>query len=70
MRQKEILALRWKDVDFDNFTLEVNQVLTHDGKDFLDGTKTESGQKTIHLSQSTIKVLRMQKNKVNKEKSG
>lgn len=68
MRQGEILGLRWKDVDLDKGLIKINQTLSHDGKIFISGAKTKSSLRTINLSLSGIKVLKVRKLAVSKEK--
>lgn len=58
MRQGEILGLRWLDVDLDRHILFVRQILTHDGKQFVSGTKTSSGVRSIALDAETVTVMR------------
>lgn len=72
MRQGEILALRWKDIDFENECLYVRQTLTHDGKEFKNGAKSKAGNRSIGLDTHTISVLKQQRKKVvaNKLKYG
>lgn len=61
MRQGEILGLRWKDIDFDNKTLTIHQVLGHNGKVIYSGAKNKTSERTIPLTELTIKALRIQK---------
>src|SRR3954462_9595141 len=68
MRRGEILGLRWKDVDLDKGMLSVRQTLSKDGKQFLNGAKTDSSIRSIKLSEETIAVLRKQKARIAKEK--
>ncbi|WP_258957522.1 site-specific integrase [Brevibacillus centrosporus] len=68
MRQGEILGLRWKDIVFENGTLQVRQTLSHDGKHFSEATKTKSSTRTITLTEKTIEELKAHKKKVAKEK--
>lgn len=58
MRQGEILGLRWKDVDFENRTISIQQTLQHDGKTFQTGTKTESGNRSIGVDKVTLAALK------------
>lgn len=58
MRQGEILGLRWKDVDFDNKILSINQILSHDAKELQAGTKTDSGSRTVAIDQQTADELK------------
>ncbi|UFJ41709.1 site-specific integrase [Brevibacillus humidisoli] len=68
MRQGEILALQWKDIDFENGFLRVTQILSHDGKEILPYTKTKSGTRTIDLPDETIAELKKHKVRIAKEK--
>lgn len=68
MRQSEILAVRFKDIDFENGTLQVRQTLSHDGKQIYKETKTKSSTRTISLTEKTIEELKAHKKKVAKEK--
>jgi integrase len=61
MRQGEILGLRWKDIDLDKRQLNIKQTLSHDGKSFLSGAKTKTSLRTVHLSESIIRVLKARK---------
>lgn len=61
MRKGELLGLRWKDIDFKNKKLTVNQVLTQKNKELIIGAKTKASHRTIDLSDSTIKVLKTHK---------
>lgn len=58
VRQGELLALRWKDVDLERGTIHIRQTLSHDGKEFISGAKTASGVRPITLLSETIKVLK------------
>ncbi|WJQ79835.1 site-specific integrase [Brevibacillus brevis] len=68
MRQGEILALQWKDIDFENGFLRVTQILSHDGKEILPYTKTKSGTRTIDLPDEIITELKKHKVRIAKEK--
>lgn len=68
MRQGEILGLRWRDIDFYNHSLTINQVLSHDGKEMIKGAKTKTSNRTIDLSDSTIKILKTHKKIIIQEK--
>jgi integrase len=58
MRQGELLGLRWKDIDLENHSLSVKQVLSHNGKEFHTGAKTKAGNRTITLSEDTVLKLK------------
>ena len=50
MRKGEILALKWKDIDFENDLIEVYKSVYHEGdKPKLKGTKTEAGTRIVPL---------------------
>lgn len=68
MRQGEILGLRWKDIDLSRGLIMIRQTLSHDGKTFIPGAKTQSSLRTINLSDLTIKFLKNKKYKIAKEK--
>ncbi|OAX49906.1 site-specific integrase [Paenibacillus sp. AD87] len=68
MRQSEILALRWKDIDFDEGILRVRQTLSHDGKVLIQATKTKSSSRTITLVSRLIHELKKQQRINKKEK--
>ena len=60
LRQGELLALRWPDVDLDAGTLTVRHTLrrrTHE----LGEPKTKSGQRTLELAGAAIDALRVQR---------
>lgn len=54
MRQGEILGLRWKDIDEENRTISIVQTLSHDGKEFNVGAKTDSGNRVIAIDEQTL----------------
>lgn len=68
MRQGEILALRWKDIDFNNNTLSIKQTLNHAGNKIIAGAKTKSGQRSIALPNETIHFLVKHKETIDNEK--
>ncbi|MBJ6361840.1 site-specific integrase [Paenibacillus sp. MAHUQ-46] len=68
MRQSEILAIRWKDVDFENGVLHVRQTLSHDGKHIYQDTKTKSSTRSITLIEKTMDSLKEHRKKVKKQK--
>lgn len=59
MRQSEILALRWVDVDLVNKTISVRQAYTlaEVGHDF-DDTKSDSSVRSIALFENTVRLLK------------
>ncbi|AOZ91643.1 site-specific integrase [Paenibacillus crassostreae] len=68
MRQGEILGLRWKDVDFERRTISIVQILSHNGKEFQTGAKTDSGSRSIGVDRSTIAELRGLQKRCREEK--
>lgn len=68
MRQSEILALRWKDIDLDEGILRVRQTLSHDGKVLIQATKTKSSSRAITLVSRLILELKKQQRINKKEK--
>ncbi|NLM65873.1 MAG: site-specific integrase, partial [Enterococcus sp.] len=60
LRKGELLGLRWKDIDFKNQTLSVNQTLTtvEGWKLAFQTPKTEKSLRTISLDENTLQVIR------------
>lgn len=69
MRQSEILALRWDDVDFQAKTISVRQAYTkaEKGHDF-DDTKSDASERSISLFPHTIEMLKQHRKLQNEEK--
>jgi integrase len=58
MRQGELLALKWKDVDLENARLSVRRTITKNGGRLLLGEpKTKNSRRTIHLTKASVRVL-------------
>src|SRR5215217_5959066 len=58
MRQGELLALKWVDVDLEGGRLRVRRTLTHADKAFVLGEpKTKNSRRTIRLTKGTISAL-------------
>ncbi len=58
MRQDELLALKWEDVDLEGGRLRVRRTLTHADKAFVLGEpKTKNSRRTIRLTKGTISAL-------------
>ena len=55
MRNGEVLALKWSDVDLDAGTLRVNRTIFNG---VVSAPKTSSGKRTIRLSQMAIRALK------------
>ncbi|MFL1696498.1 tyrosine-type recombinase/integrase, partial [Weissella kandleri] len=60
MRKGEALALKWSDVDFDKYTIDINKALSVDknGNAILSTTKTKAGNRVVRLDKRTIGVLK------------
>lgn len=60
MRRGELLALRWKDVDFDRGRVQVEQSIetTKEGGTRFKPPKTKHGRRAITLPKSTVALLR------------
>lgn len=58
MRQGELLALKWKDVDLENARLSVRRTITKSGGRLLLGEpKTKNSRRTIHLTEASVRAL-------------
>lgn len=68
MRQAEILGLRWQDVDFEDCSLSIVQILSHDGKVLKTGTKTKAGMRKVHLPVEAMEFLKRYKRMVTLER--
>jgi integrase len=59
MRQGELLALKWDDVDLERGMLRVRRTLTHAGKAFVFGEpKTKKSRRTIRLTAGAVQALK------------
>lgn len=59
LRQGELLALRWKDLDLEERTLQVRRTVTKDGgKLGIGPTKTAKGRRTVKLTRDATEALR------------
>jgi integrase len=59
MRQGELLALKWRDVDLENATVSVRRTLTKSGGRLLLGEpKTKKSRRTINLTEAAARALR------------
>jgi len=60
MRQGELLALKWDDVDLERGVLRVRRTLTHADKAFVLGEpKTKNSRRTIRLTPRAVDALRV-----------
>ena len=58
LRQGELLALRWEDVDLEARTLQVRRTLSRNGGKLAVGpTKTAKGRRTVKLTQDAMEAL-------------
>jgi integrase len=67
MRQGEILALRWRDVDFEAKQLRVRQILDYDGK-IEERVKTDAGYRSVTLSNHVLTELKKHRTVILQEK--
>jgi integrase len=59
MRQGELLALKWQDIDLENATLSVRRTITRSGNRlFLGEPKTKKSRRTIRLTDAGVRTLR------------
>jgi integrase len=59
MREGEIIAMRWPDVDLDKGSMQVRRGRQRTLKGYVDGNpKTDSGRRTIRLTRTAIEALR------------
>jgi len=59
MRQGELLALKWQDVDMENATVSVRRTLTRSGGRYALGEpKTKKSRRSIRLSPQAAEALR------------
>lgn len=64
MRSGECLALRWKDIDFENKTIHIENTLTDvNGKHWLQPPKTKNSNRYIGLSDTLAEILLLHKEK-------
>ena len=64
MRSGECLALRWKDIDFTNKTIHIENTLTDvGGKHWLQPPKTKSSNRYIGLSDTLAEILLLHRDK-------
>jgi integrase len=71
MRRSELLALRWKDIDFMLGQVYVNRSLHHlrDGSIVFQSPKTAKGRRTVALPPSAVIVLREHREKQKLERA-
>jgi integrase len=59
MRQGELLALRWQDVDMENFVVSVRRTLSRSGGKVVFGEpKTKKSRRSIRLTPQAVEALR------------
>ena len=59
LRQGELLALRWEDVDLETHTVQVRRTVTRDGgKHTVGSAKTAKGRRTVKLTRDATEALR------------
>lgn len=70
LRRGETLGLRWKDIDFENKTIIINQTLLHAKAGIIVGTpKTERSHRSIVISESILGLFKKQQEKQAEYKS-
>lgn len=67
MRQGEIMALRWRDVDFENKMLRIRQILDFDGK-IEERVKTDAGYRSVTVSEKVLSELKKHRSMIIQEK--
>ncbi len=71
MRQSELVALKWSDLDWRNKTISISRQLMRNSKseeEYFSTLKTQAGYRTISLGDHTIKKLRDHLNLQNEER--
>jgi integrase len=70
MREGELFAMQWSEVNFDKGTIDVTHTLTkgEDGQLIRSEPKTDESRRTIYLDDETIQVLLDHKN-VNEQRA-
>ncbi|WP_313428143.1 site-specific integrase [Siminovitchia terrae] len=59
MRKGELIALEWKDVNFESSTIRINKTLFFKGgKEIIQTTKKYASRRTISIDEDTLKLLR------------
>lgn len=59
LRRAEVCGLKWENIDFEEETLTVEQIMIQDGSEWILGTpKTQSSYRTIHIGKSLIEQLK------------
>lgn len=67
MRQGEILALRWKDIDFEDQVIYIQQTITQNAQ-IKTGAKNKASIRSVHIPMLLIKELKRHRNKIREEK--
>lgn len=67
-RQGEILGLPWKNVDFENNAIKINQTLINNGKNISPTTKNKASKRTIGLPAFVLDRLKLHKEFIEKQK--
>lgn len=58
-RKGELVALRWRDVDFKNKKINIHQAASRaNGEQFVKSPKTESSNRLVYVSSATIRLLK------------
>ena len=77
MRTGEVFALTWDDIDFENKIIKVKHNVYAKNKDnkgkwYIGDTKTETGERQIHICNTLLKILEgyKQRQTINKKRCG
>ena len=70
MRTGEVFALTWNDIDFEKQVINISHNVYDKPKDekgrwYIGSTKTTTGKRTIHISETLLKILKNYKKKQN-----
>lgn len=68
VRQGELLALRWQDVDFKKKRIYITQTLSHDGKEIVPDAKSDAGIRSVAISKRVVAALKEHKKEQAKER--
>lgn len=69
LRTGEMIGLKWSDIDWTNKTISITRSLNfrHPAKEWIVGpTKSESGVRTVPLTETALKILKNQQEKIKK----
>ena len=63
MRQQELLALTWKDIDFANETIDINKAISRglNNRIYLKGTKNKASKRIVPMDKQSLNILKQWK---------